>query len=479
MIEYKNDKLYFDSKSVEDIVKKIQKDDFKSTAFNNMFVRYVKQSISSLFRILSKIDKIKFSKAVIISDFILNKRTTPFYIYSQNQIEKNFQTLDTILKDKLTNFCDYIICFSVKSCSNINILKILEKQGSGADVVSGGELFRAMKAKINNKKIVFAGVGKTKEELIFAIKHNILQINVESFEELFEINEISNNLNLITNVCVRINPDIDAKTHSNITTGKKDNKFGISFEESKQKLDSLLKSYKNINLIGISMHIGSQITDKKPLQDVFDKMSEAFCYFYNLGYKLQTIDFGGGLGISYNEEFVLSSQEYIDAIYLACKKIKETIPNIVKMPTVIIEPGRFISGNSGVLVSKVVRLKKTDTKNFLIVDAAMNDLIRPALYGGYHKLYPEKINTQQNLIEVDIVGPICESSCFFAKAKTYNANFNNNDIVMFANAGAYCYSMSSRYNTRPMLAEYLITKTGAIKQINKSEEYYNIIVQEI
>jgi diaminopimelate decarboxylase len=516
MLEYKNNELFFNKKSILEIDSIISSKKFKTyslvfsslISFNFLFkwigrflLFFVTNKITFLIPLLfnkinklitfvfDSIYKIKFFqkfgyKKYLIHKFSKNEIGNSYYLYSEERIVENFKSLQYSLLHKIEPMgFDAKICFSVKSCSNLQILRILKNHNSGADVVSGGELIRALSAGISTKNIVFAGVGKTKSEIIFAIKQGILQINVESFEEIYDIQSICEDLKTNANICLRLNPDVDAKTHGNITTGKKDNKFGVDIDIAYQKLDEILKKCKNLNLVGFSTHIGSQIVEQKPLEDVFCKLADFFCFFSKLGYNLQTIDFGGGLGIMYDSEVVLPLENYTSAIASACQKIRSDI-NISKMPLVILEPGRFIVANAGVLVTKVVRFKQTETKNFVIVNAAMNDLIRPALYGGYHKMYPSKIYSFKddkctNSVKVDIVGPICESSCCFSKDQIYNTSFKSGDLVVFANSGAYGFSMSSRYNTRPLLGEYLLKKDGSILQITKPESYYDILSKEL
>ncbi len=401
---------------------------------------------------------------------ILNQEhiQTPCYIYSQEILEGHYLALDALLSSYFKKH-EYLICFSIKSCSNINIAKLLKNLGSGADVVSGGEILRAKEAGINPNNIVFAGVGKTRAEIELAIETNILQLNAESFEELEFINEIANQKNKIARVCVRMNPDIDAKTHKHITTGKKDNKFGIAYSEIIDGLDVRLKKFTNLQLNGFSTHIGSQITEIEPLEDVFTKLVNLHNHFVDLGYNLSTIDFGGGLGVKYQDEFVLPPEEYASVIFKASEKLKSKVK-------VIIEPGRFIAARAGILLSKVLYVKKAGGKLFAILDAGMNDLIRPALYEAKHSIFNLKNSNHQH--KYDIVGPVCESACAFAKNLEL-PEVKQGDTLLISNAGAYGSVMSSRYNTRPLIGEYLITKDQKLITIRRPETYNQIFENEL
>jgi len=499
MLKY-NDKnngqeLHFDGVSVEKIAQNIEAGrykillNFSITSIARAILYLLTTKFIFLLPIISKVFA-NYIKKLPKRFFVLkylhkNNWKTPFYLYSERAFVENYNALKRHLSEAVGGG-ENLVCFSVKSCSNINVLRVLKNQGSGADVVSGGELLRALKAGICPQKIVFAGVGKTSTEIEFALKCGILQLNAESFEEIAEINQIAAKLALHANVCLRLNPDIDAKTNSKITTGKKDNKFGICIEQAKANLVDVLKTCENINFVGVSTHIGSQITEQKPLEEVFCKLAEAFCHFVKLGYPLKTIDFGGGLGIKYKDgDIILSPQSYAGAIATAMQYIKQNA-GISQLPLIIIEPGRFISANAGILVGKITRVKKTQTKNFIITEPAMNDLIRPALYEGYHKMLLVKTNLQTNLQDganlqnFDVVGPICESSCCFAKNEQYSAaDVACGELIAFTNVGAYGFSMASHYNTRPLIAEYLLKTNGGLVQIRACDKYHAILSPEL
>lgn len=397
--------------------------------------------------------------------------TSPCYIYSQHLLEGHYLELDNLFRSYFKSDDAYTICFSIKCCSNINIVRLLGGLGSGADVVSGGEILRAKAAGIDMQKVVFAGVGKSRAEIELAIKSDILQINAESFEELEFINLVAGELGARARVCLRMNPDIDAKTHSHITTGKKDNKFGIAYEQIITELPSALKKFNNLDLNGFSTHIGSQITEIAPLEEVFFKLANLSNHFTDLGYSIKTIDFGGGLGVQYGSEFVLPAADYASVIFKAFKMLKSK-------PKLIIEPGRFIAARAGILLAKVLYVKQSSGKKFVVLDAGMNDLIRPALYDAKHLIFNLNNTAGSSGQEVyDVVGPVCESTCCFAKGVRL-AKVQQGDVLAITNSGAYGSVMASRYNTRPLLGEYLIDKSLNIKTIRKPETYEQIFANE-
>ena len=387
---------------------------------------------------------------------ILKKNKTPFYLYSENLIKNNFKKFCNDFRK-----IDPIICFSVKSNSNLTILRILGRLGAGADVVSGGELLKALKAGIKPKKIVFSGVGKTAEELSIAIKKDILLINCESESEAILINKIGKRLNKKISIGFRLNPNIDAKTHKNISTGKADNKFGISIK-SFINFFKIIKKYKNLKLHALSVHIGSQILSETPFNKTLVVLSNLI---KRLNLDLKYVDLGGGFGISYSKkDKPINLKRYADRVNKFSKKIGCRI---------IFEPGRSIIGNTSILVSKVQYIKKGDDKKFIILDAGMNDFMRPALYDAYHNIIPITKTNKKFNFPIEFVGPICESTCKFGKYKNYSF-LREDDYVALTNVGAYGASLSSNYNTRPLIAEILVNK-NIFKIIRKKQNLIKLI----
>ena len=387
---------------------------------------------------------------------ILKTNKTPFYIYSENQITFNYLKFANTFKK--TN---PLICFAAKSNSNLNILRILSRLGAGADVVSGGELLKALKAGIKPNKIVFSGVGKTEEELKIAISKRILLINCESESEAKLVNNLGKELKKKVSIGFRLNPNIDAKTHKNISTGKADNKFGLSIKNFKIFLKTF-KSFKNIKLDALSVHIGSQILSDAPFRKTLNVMSKLI---KELKLNLKYVDLGGGFGINYTDkEKPINLSKYSKLVHNFSKKINCRI---------IFEPGRSIIGNTGLLVSKIQFIKKGTNKNFIIIDAGMNDFMRPALYEAFHKIIPIAKKSSKMRDKIEFVGPICESTCKFGVYKNY-PKINENDFVAITNVGAYGSSLSSNYNTRPLIAEILINK-NKFRYIRKKQNLLKLI----
>jgi len=387
---------------------------------------------------------------------ILKKQKTPFYIYSENQIITNFLKFKNTFKK--TN---PLICFAAKSNSNLNILRVLGKLGAGADVVSGGELLKALKAGIKAKKIVFSGVGKTEEELKIAIKKNILLINCESESEAKLVNNLAKKLRKKVSIGFRLNPNVDAKTHKNISTGKAENKFGLSIKSFKIFLKTI-NSLKNIKLDALSVHIGSQILNDAPFRKTLSVMSNLI---KELRLNLNYVDLGGGFGINYtNKERPINLNKYSKLVENFSKKLNCKI---------IFEPGRSIIGNTGLLISKIQFIKKGANKNFIILDAGMNDFMRPALYDAFHQIIPVSKNSAKSKGKIEFVGPICESTCKFGIYKNYQ-KINENDFIAITNVGAYGSSLSSNYNTRPLIAEILINK-NKLRYIRKKQNLLKLI----
>ena len=382
---------------------------------------------------------------------IAKKFGTPIYCYSYKQLNKNINNF----KKNFKSFSP-LICFAVKSNNNVNLLREIRKLGLGADVVSMGELMIALKAGVDPKKIVFSGVGKTSTEINYAIDKKILLINAESKSEVVEIEKIAKSKKKIVNIGIRLNPNTDAKTLEQISTGKKENKFGVN-EKIFLELVKYSKKSKNINLKCLSVHIGSQILNHKPYEKmlkILDKIIRKSEYVFEF------IDLGGGMGISYEDNAKkLNYKKY----NIAIKKFLEN-----HQSRIIFEPGRSIVGNIGSLISKVLYIKENDKKDFIILDAAMNDLMRPALYGANHKTLPVIKTNKISKKTYEFVGPICESTDKFTTLKKFQ-KLNENDFVIMCDVGAYGMSLSSNYNVRPKPTEILIkgTKINVIKKRQK------------
>ena len=387
---------------------------------------------------------------------IAYKNITPFYVYSYKKIRDNYESFYNCFKK-----VNPLVCFSVKSNSNVSILTELGKLGSGADVVSEGELLKALKAKINPKKIVFSGVGKTDSELRLAIKKRVLLINVESESEALLINKISKKMNRITSIGIRLNPNVDANTLSKISTGKLDSKFGL-LSGNFLRFCNISKNLKNIKIRAISVHIGSQITSITPYQRTLNAIRKIIKLSkINFDY----IDLGGGFGIQYkNKDKKIDIKKYS---YLVQKFQKETGCKI------IFEPGRYIVGNTGSLISKVVFIKKNGNKYFIILDAGMNDFMRPALYNAKHEIISVSKSKKRINGNIEFVGPICESTDTFLKYKNFPF-IKEGEYVTITNVGAYGSTLSSNYNTRPLASE-IIVKKGKIKIIRKRQKITEII----
>ncbi len=392
----------------------------------------------------------------VSAERIAKRFGTPSYVYSYDKIKNNINNFKKNFKT-----INPLICFSVKSNSNLKILSLINKFGLGADVVSKGELIRALKAKIKPEKIVFSGVGKTIDELKFAVTKKILLINAESENEIIEIEKIAKKNNKKINIGIRLNPDTDAKTLKKISTGKKENKFGLT----QKKFLELLKKYKSskfVNIICLSVHIGSQITSHVPYKNMLNVVNKII---QQSKYKFKYIDLGGGMGIRYeNNSNKLDYSKYN-------KLIKSFL--IKNNSKIIFEPGRSIVGNAGYLISKITYVKQTNSKNFVILDSGMNDLIRPALYGSKHRIVPSKLNRKKISKKHEFVGPICETTDKFLTVAKYQ-KINQRDIIIICDVGAYGMVLSSNYNLRPKPAEILVNKTSA-KIITKRQKLNDII----
>ena len=395
------------------------------------------------------VEKVNFQR-------IAKKFGTPFYCYSYSKLKENVNKF----KKNFKSFSP-LICFAVKSNTNVNLIREIKKFGLGADVVSLGELMIALKAGIKPNKIVFSGVGKTSSELNFAINKKILLINAESLSEIMEINRLAKLRNKKVRVGVRLNPNTDAKTLNQISTGKKENKFGVN-KNTFHKIVDFCKNSKNIDLKCLSVHIGSQILDHKP----YGKMLKAVSHILDkTNHQFEFIDLGGGMGINYSDKNkTLNYKKYNTAINNFLKKHKVKI---------IFEPGRSIIGNTGMLISKVIYIKDSGRKKFIILDAAMNDLMRPALYGAFHRTLPVIKSNKISNKPYEFVGPICESTDKFITLKKFQ-KLEEKDLIAICDVGAYGMSLSSNYNLRPKPIELLI-KGSKINVIRKRQKHTEII----
>ncbi|MBI5048457.1 MAG: diaminopimelate decarboxylase [Deltaproteobacteria bacterium] len=399
----------------------------------------------------------KFYAEAVSIEKIAKEVGTPCYIYSHKTLTRHYAAFDEAFKD-----VPHLICYSVKANSNIAVLNTFIKAGGGVDIVSGGELFRALKAGANPKKIVYSGVGKREDEIEYALKTGILMFNVESPEELRAINKIAGRLKKKANFAIRVNPNVDPKTHPYISTGLKKNKFGIETEQAIQEYVYAKNNLKNLIPIGVDCHIGSQLTQLSPFVDALRKTKEIILTLRSEGVEVKYLDMGGGLGITYENEDAPHPSKYGKAVIDATRGLDVTL---------IFEPGRVMVGNAGILVAKVLYTKQGTEKNFIIVDAAMNDLARPSLYGSYHAI---KAVTKKSAKEIvaDVVGPICESGDFFAKDRELPP-FKSGDLMAIMSAGAYGFSMSSNYNSRPRAAEVMI-KGNKFTIIRERESYKDL-----
>ncbi len=387
---------------------------------------------------------------------------TPCYVYSHSTLIRHFRAYDNAFKN-----IPHVVAFAMKSNSNLAILSLMAKEGSGVDIVSGGELFRALKAGVPPSKIVFAGVGKTADEIRDALKADILMFNIESSAELQAIQEVAASIGKKARIALRINPDVDPKTHPYISTGMKKSKFGIAADRALQEY-KMAASLSHIDVVGVHAHIGSQLTEVTPFVDSLKKVVALIGTLKAQGINIRYLNIGGGLGITYSEEKPPLPQDLADAIS----------PIITDLGlTLVMEPGRVIVGNAGILMTKALYLKEGEAKSFVIVDAAMNDLIRPSLYGAYHEIKP--INAEAGhraKQQVDIVGPVCESGDFLAKDRLLAA-VKPGELMAVMSAGAYGFVMASNYNSRPRVPEVLV-KGGDIHVIRERETYEDLVKGE-
>jgi diaminopimelate decarboxylase len=386
---------------------------------------------------------------------------TPFYLYSYHTLVRHFVIFDEAFKG-----IPHLICYSAKANSNVAFLRLFVNLGGGVDVVSGGELYRAVKSGADPKKIVFSGVGKRKDEIEYALKTEILMFNVESSQELQVINEVAAQIGKKAMIAIRVNPDIDPKTHPYISTGLKQNKFGIDILRAPMAY-RLASKMPNLKIVGIDCHIGSQLVEVEPLVEALRKLKQLVENLRKEGMEIQYLDLGGGLGITYEDEEPPHPTEYASTILEEIRGFGCTL---------ILEPGRVIVGNAGVLVSKVLYTKENEEKRFVIVDAGMNDLVRPSYYGSYHQILPVKEETREEIV-ADVVGPICESSDFLAKSRKI-PNLQSGELIAVMSAGAYGFSMSTNYNSRPRIAEVLV-RDDQMFVIRQRENYEDLIRGEV
>ena len=366
---------------------------------------------------------------------------TPFYVYSSSSITNSYNELALALRE-----LNFSISYAVKANSNIAVLKQLGNLGAGMDIVSSGEYLRAKAAGIPGQKIVFSGVGKTRDEMAIAIQGGIKQFNVESEPELTALNSVAKTFGKRVPIVIRINPDIDAMTHEKISTGRSDNKFGISYNDAIGFFNKASR-FSNLEVVGIAVHIGSQLTDLEPFRKTFGKIAVLVKALKNNGHQIKRLDLGGGIGIAYSDETeVIDLKEYASTI-------KNTLGHLDC--ELEFEPGRFIVGNAGLFVCSVIYFKNLENRNFLVLDGAMNDLIRPAMYDAYHEVIPVKKQKGSSIVKVDIVGPVCETADTFARGRNFPLT-SEGDLIAFRSAGAYGAVMASEYNSRPLIPEVLV-----------------------
>ncbi|MFH1406936.1 MAG: diaminopimelate decarboxylase [Candidatus Omnitrophota bacterium] len=404
-----------------------------------------------------------FCENVFLGD-IAKKYGTPLYVYSHRTLIEHYRKLKKAFRS-----VSPLICFSMKANSNLSICRSLVKEGAGLDIVSGGELFKALKTGVHHRKIVYASVGKTRNEIRAALKAGILFFNVESIPELKLINEVAYALKQKAAVCLRVNPNVDAHTHKFITTGRSLNKFGLDIKTAKE-LFLKHRLFPNVKLLGVHIHIGSQITQAGPFVAAIKRAVSLIQELKKEHLALEYINIGGGLGIIYKNEKPQTAQEFAKAVLPILKSSGLKI---------ILEPGRFIVGSAGVLLSRVTYIKRARSKNFIILDAGMNDLIRPALYEAHHEILPVRLERTgpRSAITADIVGPVCESGDFFAKARKIQEPLEG-DYLALMGAGAYGYSMSSNYNARPRAAEVMV-KGGKPYLVRRRETYKDLAGREV
>jgi diaminopimelate decarboxylase len=388
---------------------------------------------------------------------IAEKVGTPFYLYSYRTLKNHFNVFDQAFAE-----IPHITCFAAKANANIAILKIFIAEGGGVDIVSGGELYRALLAGADPRKIVYSGVGKRQDEIEYALKTGILMFNVESFQELAVIHACARRLRKKAGIALRVNPDVDPQTHPYISTGLKENKFGVNIRRSAEAYHEARKM-PWLDIKGVSCHIGSQVTKISPFVDALVRLKELIHLLRKEGMDIRYLDIGGGLGITYREEEPPHPVEYAKAIMGAASNMDCTF---------ILEPGRVIVGNAGILITRVLYIKTNEGKNFVVVDAGMNDLVRPSLYNSYHQIQPV-LKKERKTQQADIVGPICESGDYLAKGRSI-PELERGELVAVMSAGAYGFTMSSNYNSRPRVAEVLVKEKHPYV-IRRRESYSDIV----
>jgi len=398
-----------------------------------------------------------YAEGVSLSD-IARQYGTPCYVYSRAALTEAYQQFSTALQGR-----EHLICYAVKANSNLGVLNVLARLGAGFDIVSGGELQRVLAAGGDAGKVVFSGVGKTEAEMRMALDANILCFNVESSAELERLNEVAASMGIVAPISLRVNPDVDAKTHPYISTGLKQNKFGVTYSEALNLYRKIKNELPSLRISGMDCHIGSQLTEIAPFTEAIEKILVLANVLASEGIDLEHLDLGGGLGICYNDESPPTIAEYVSAMKKALAGRKEKI---------ILEPGRVLTGNAGVLLMRVEYLKRGEEKNFAIVDAAMNDLMRPALYDAHHEILP--VERENNTPEIfEIVGPVCETGDFIGHAR--ELSIMPQSLLAVLSAGAYGMSMSSNYNTRPRAAEVMVDGSSMhlIREREKVEQLYS------
>ena len=401
-------------------------------------------------------DNVLFCEDVPVTE-IAGEIGTPFYLYSHATLKRHFQAFSTAFEG-----IDNLICYSAKANTNLAVLKLFADLGCGLDIVSGGELYRGLKSGFAPDCVVYSGVGKSADEIDYALGKGILMFNVESLVELELINERAGRLDMCAPIAIRVNPDVDAKTHPYISTGLKKNKFGIDAEAAIEGY-RVAEHLEHVDVVGVACHIGSQITESDPFEAALKSLKALIKELKQMGINIKYIDMGGGLGITYADEKPPPIDEYAGTIIEQLKGMDLKL---------VLEPGRVFVGNAGILVTKVLYHKSGGVKNFVIVDAGMNDLMRPTLYNAFHAIEPV-VNSGKDLIVADVVGPICESSDFLAVDRSM-ATVDGGDLLAVMSAGAYGYVMSSNYCSRPRVAEVMV-KGGRFHVVKARESYEDLV----
>jgi diaminopimelate decarboxylase len=398
-----------------------------------------------------------YCEEVSIED-IAREVGTPFYCYSHATLSRHFHAFDDAFTD-----VDHLTCFSLKSCSNIAILSLFASLGAGMDIVSGGELYRAIKAGVPPDRIVFSGVGKTAEEIEYALETGILLFNLESPQEMQAVNTCAGRLGRQASIGIRVNPDVDPKTHPYISTGLRENKFGVDLDTA-EALYAQATDLPHLDIVAVGCHIGSQLTEVSPFVDTLKRLKLLIGRLRKRGIEVRFLDLGGGLGITYSEEEPPDPAEYARVLLEEMGDLDCTL---------IFEPGRVIVGNAGILVTRVLFTKEGPVKKFLIIDAGMNDLVRPSLYGSYHHIQPVVEDDKPEIV-ADVVGPICETGDFLARDRTL-PRVERGELLAVMSAGAYGFAMSSNYNSRPRAAEVLVKEDKF--EVIRSRETYNDLLR--